>query len=134
MRVRKFLAKGYILSNSMAATEMKQMKILNSVLLKELTESKDRIEKLEEENQMLKLEQTRIKDEKMKLIEEIDTFKRLQSSEERKTFSVAEKDMDNAMFNQQLIHQGPNQFAFGSSDPQFVKKSTNVMWNYKFEK
>ena len=37
----------------MSNAEFKQIKVLNSILLKEVTESKDRIEELEEENQEL---------------------------------------------------------------------------------
>ena len=51
----------------MADTEMKQMKILNSVLLEKLSESTDRIEKLEEENQVFKFECAKIKDELTKI-------------------------------------------------------------------
>ena len=47
----------------MSNAEFKQIKVLNSILLKEVTESKDRIEELEEENQELKTEQEIIKKE-----------------------------------------------------------------------
>ena len=46
-----------------ANAEFKQIKVLNSILLKEVTEAKDRIEILEEENQILKIEYEKIKKE-----------------------------------------------------------------------
>ena len=50
----------------MSNAEFKQIKVLNSILLKEVTESKDRIEELEEENQQLKIEHEKIILKKMK--------------------------------------------------------------------
>ena len=47
----------------MSNAEFKQIKVLNSILLKEVTESKDRIEELEQENQELKIAQEKIKKE-----------------------------------------------------------------------
>ena len=47
----------------MDETEIKKIKVLNSFLLKELSGSKVRIKKLEEENQILKVEYEKIKKE-----------------------------------------------------------------------
>ena len=73
----------------MADIELKQMKLLNSILLEKLGESQDKIEKLEEENQAFKKEHAKIKDEltkikfeNKKLVDEIGILKQnLKTSE-----------------------------------------------------
>ena len=73
----------------MADIELKQMKLLNSILLEKLGESQDKIEKLEEENQTFKKKHAKIKDEltkikfeNKKLVDEIRILKQnLKTSE-----------------------------------------------------
>ena len=73
----------------MADIELKQMKLLNSILLEKLGESQDKIEKLEEENQTFKKKHAKIKDEltkikfeNKKLVDEIGILKQnLKTSE-----------------------------------------------------
>ena len=73
----------------MADIELKQMKLINSILLEKLGESQDKIEKLEEENQTFKNEHAKIKDEltkikfeNKKLVDEIGILKQnLKTSE-----------------------------------------------------
>ena len=73
----------------MADIELKQMKLLNSILLEKLGESQDKIEKLEEENQTFKKDNAKIKDEltkfkfeNKKLVDEIGILKQnLKTSE-----------------------------------------------------
>ena len=93
----------------MPDTEMKQMKILNSVLLEKLSESTDRIEKLEEENQVFKSECAKIKDEltkirgeNKKLVAEIDKFK-------QRHFQTFEKNPQRIKRSVVEIFKSPNE-------------------------
>ena len=125
----------------MADIEMKQMKILNSVLLEKLSEAKDRIEKLEEENQIFKSECAKIKDEltkikgeNNKLVAEMDTFKRhFQTSEKNpvekfKSLNEIKREIARQRRNKEKVMRFPDE---DGGEKNHIVKSCTESLNHK---